>query len=355
MVVEVKIVGVDLFCGAGGLTHGLQQAGIDVRAGFDLESTCKFPYEHNNQAEFVQKSVSDLTGKDIVSRFDEHAYTLLAGCAPCQPFSKYTQAKPQDDRWGLLYQFARLVQESKPDFITMENVPDLDKHKVYSDFKEGLMAEGYYVDEQVVFCPDFGMAQTRKRLVLLASRLGDIKLIKPTHSKCQYVTVKEVIGHLPRLRAGCANKNDPLHRSSSLSELNMKRIKASKPGGTWRDWPEELRAKCHTKDSGKGYASVYGRMSWNEPSPTMTTQCYGFGNGRFGHPSQARAISLREAAILQSFPDHYEFVAPGGSYETKHLGKMIGNAVPVRLGKIVGDSLINHAKELSLFQKSNSK
>ncbi|EJN6958344.1 DNA cytosine methyltransferase [Photobacterium damselae] len=347
MVVKVKIVGVDLFCGAGGLTHGLQKAGIDVKAGFDIEVNCKFPYEHNNSAEFVLKSVVDITAEDIKSRFDDGAYSLLAGCAPCQPFSKYTQAKPkdQDERWGLLYQFARLVKESQPDFITMENVPDLNKHKVYTDFKEELKSEGYFVYERVVFCPDYGMAQTRSRLVLLASRLGSIELIKPTHDKSKYITVKDVIGHLPKIKSGSVNKHDPLHRSSGLSELNLMRIKASKPGGTWRDWPEELRAKCHTKASGKGYASVYGRMAWDEPSPTITTQCFGFGNGRFGHPTQARAISLREAAILQSFPDDYEFVEPDGVYVMKNLGKMIGNAVPVRLGEIVGISLQNHINQ----------
>lgn len=343
----MKIVGVDLFCGAGGLTHGLQKAGIDIKAGFDIESSCKFPYEQNNDAEFIQKNVANVTADEIKTRFESKAYSLLAGCAPCQPFSKYTQAQVQekDERWGLLYQFARLIKETQPDFVTMENVPGLKKHKVYLDFIESLRYEGYSVDEQLVFCPDYGMAQTRKRLVLLASRLGEVSLLKPTHHKNQYVTVKDAIKHLPRLRAGCSNKSDPLHRCSSLSVLNMKRIKASKPGGTWRDWPEELRAKCHMKDSGKGYSSVYGRMSWNEPSPTITTQCYGFGNGRFGHPSQARAISLREAAILQSFPEKYEFVPPEGRYDIIHLGKMIGNAVPVRLGEVVGISLLKHLAE----------
>ncbi|MDO6497745.1 DNA cytosine methyltransferase [Photobacterium sanguinicancri] len=342
----MRIVGVDLFCGAGGLTNGLQKAGVNIKAGYDIEPTCKFPYEYNNDAEFIQKSVVDLTREDIVSCFEKGAISLLAGCAPCQPFSKYTQNKPKDERWGLLYQFSRLVKESEPDLITMENVPDLTKHDVYHDFKAELESLGYHVCDKVVYCPDYGMAQTRSRLVLIASMLGPIELIPPMNTKGNYRTVKDAIGHLPRLKAGCANKKDPLHRSSALSELNLQRIKASKPGGTWRDWPVELRAKCHTKDSGKGYASVYGRMSWNEPSPTMTTQCYGFGNGRFGHPSQNRAISLREAAILQSFPDDYKFVSPDDKYEICPLGKMIGNAVPVRLGEIVGESLLEHIRAL---------
>ena len=118
----------------------------------------------------------------------------------------------------------------------------------------------------------------------------------------------------------------------------MKRIKASKPGGTWKDWPEDLVAKCHTKESGKSYGGVYGRMEWDKPAPTMTTQCFGFGNGRFGHPSQHRAISLREAAIFQTFPKDYQFC--DGEFSIKSVGKMIGNAVPVRLGEVVGLSLL---------------
>lgn len=342
----MRIVGVDLFCGAGGLTRGLLEAGIDVAAGYDIDSTCKYPYEYNNGATFVLKSVNDVNGSEISELYESGTISLLAGCAPCQPFSKYTQKQPKDERWGLLYQFGRLVSESKPDLVTMENVPDLIRHDVYKDFKSELQEAGYHVFDKVVFCPDYGMAQTRKRLVLLASKLGPIELIAPTHKKENYATVADAISHLRSLNAGEVDKNDPLHRASGLSEVNLKRIRASKPGGTWRDWPTELRAKCHTKDSGRGYASVYGRMTWNEPSPTMTTQCYGFGNGRFGHPEQDRAISLREAAILQSFPDNYQFVEPGKKYDISPLGRMIGNAVPVRLGEVVGMSLQNHIQHL---------
>lgn len=344
----LNVSGVDLFCGAGGLTKGLIEAGVNIVAGYDIDSNCKYPYEFNNKAKFVEKSVTDIEGSEIKDFFPRDSISLLAGCAPCQPFSKYTQKLPKDERWGLLYQFGRLIKESEPDLITMENVPDLVKHDVYSDFKSELIEAGYHIHDQVVFCPDYGMAQTRRRLVLLASKLGPITLIPPTHKKENYTTVRDVIAHLPKLKAGTACKQDPLHRSSGLSEINLKRIKASKPGGTWRDWPEELRAKCHTKESGRGYASVYGRMNWDEPSPTMTTQCYGFGNGRFGHPEQNRAISLREAAILQSFPDDYQFIEPTKPVETSVLGRMIGNAVPVKLGEIVGLSIQHHLETLGV-------
>lgn len=343
----LNVSGVDLFCGAGGLTRGLVEAGINIVAGYDIDSNCKYPYEFNNKAKFIEKSVTDIQGSEIKDFLSGSTVSLLAGCAPCQPFSKYTQKLPKDERWGLLYQFGRLIKESEPDLITMENVPDLVKHDVYSDFKSELIEAGYHIYDQVVFCPDYGMAQTRRRLVLLASKLGAITLIPPTHKKENYTTVREVISHLPKLKAGAACKQDPLHRASRLSEINLKRIKASKPGGTWRDWPEELRAKCHTKESGRGYASVYGRMNWDEPSPTMTTQCYGFGNGRFGHPKQNRAISLREAAILQSFPDNYQFIEPTKPVETSVLGRMIGNAVPVKLGEVVGLSIQKHLESVN--------
>ena len=122
----------------------------------------------------------------------------------------------------------------------------------------------------------------------------------------------------------------------------MKRIKASLPGGTWLDWPKSLRADCHTKKSGKTYTGVYARMSWDKPSPTMTTQCYGYGNGRFGHPEQNRALSLREAALLQTFPANYSFVPPNEKVYLTKVGKMIGNAVPVALGKVIGQSFVDH-------------
>lgn len=156
------------------------------------------------------------------------------------------------------------------------------------------------------------------------------------------MTVRQAIAHLPALAAGCCDPNDSLHTASSLSEINLYRIRASKPGGTWRDWDESLLAQCHRKQSGQTYPSVYGRMEWDAPSPTITTQCFGYGNGRFGHPEQDRAISLREAAILQTFPDDYCFLAPGEKTNFAKLGRLIGNAVPVRIGELVAQSLVSH-------------
>jgi DNA (cytosine-5)-methyltransferase 1 len=155
-------------------------------------------------------------------------------------------------------------------------------------------------------------------------------------------TVRQAISALPRLNAGECHPDDSLHMASSLSELNLLRIKASRPGGTWRDWPEELKATCHKKNSGTTYPSVYGRMEWDRPAPTITTQCFGYGNGRFGHPEQDRAISLREAAILQTFPANYKFAPSDTIIKFNKMGRLIGNAVPVRLGEVIAQSLIAH-------------
>lgn len=333
---------IDLFCGAGGLTHGLQRAGLSVVAGFDLEEDCKIPYEKNNTSKFIAKDVTDVTKSELLDLYGDSKYRVLAGCAPCQPFSKYTQGKDKsnDRKWPLLYEFERLITEISPEIVTMENVPEVTKHKVYDDFFNALISMGYHVWAQKVECIDYGIPQSRVRHVLLASKLGDISLKGRTVTKAK--TVQETIGHMPKLNDGEANSIDPLHRSSKLSVLNKKRIIHSKPGGTWKDWPEELIAPCHLKKSGRGYGSVYGRMSWEKPSPTITTLCHGFGNGRFGHPQQDRAISLREAALLQTFPENYIFFDNETKISTTSIGKMIGNAVPVRLGEVIGESIISH-------------
>jgi DNA (cytosine-5)-methyltransferase 1 len=222
----------------------------------------------------------------------------------------------------------------------MENVSTVAKHQVFRDFVDTLKRLGYNVWFDVVDSSQYGVPQTRRRMVLLASRHGEIKMIDPTLHKPK--TVRQAIGRLRALSAGEAAPRDRLHVSSTLSAKNLRRIKVSKPGGTWRDWPEELVADCHRAASGKTYPGVYGRMEWDKPAPTMTTQCYGFGNGRFGHPEQDRAISLREAAIIQSFPRDYAFVPEDGEVRFTVLGRLIGNAVPVELGRAIARSINSH-------------
>lgn len=346
-----KISCVDLFCGAGGLTHGFVLEGLPVVAGIDLDPACRFPYEANNQARFVEQDIGKVTAEELNNLFGDAELTVLAGCAPCQPFSTYAQryeTDGKDGKWGLLYHFARLAKEANPDVITMENVPTVAKHEVFHDFVASLKELGYHVWFDVVDSSKFGVPQTRNRMVLLASKLGDIRMLPPSTIKPK--TVRQAISHLRVLKAGESAPRDKLHATATLSEKNLMRIKASKPGGTWRDWPESLVADCHKAKSGKTYAGVYGRMEWDKPGPTMTTQCYGFGNGRFGHPEQDRAISLREAAILQSFPRTYHFIPDGGEVNFSALGRLIGNAVPVDLGRAIARSIKAHLKEKRMIQ-----
>ncbi|MEO0828533.1 MAG: DNA cytosine methyltransferase, partial [Cyanobacteria bacterium J06642_9] len=285
-----------------------------------------------------------ISGSELVDLFGNATIKLLAGCAPCQPFSTYSRKNRQrrnDAKWGLVSDFSRLIREAKPDLVTMENVPQILEHQVFEEFIKTL-EDDYKLCYHIVDCVQYGVPQTRKRLVLLASRLGAIELLPPNPSEKYDLTVRKAISDLPPLVAGQADPSDPLHISSSLSDLNLRRIRASKPGGTWRDWDSSLLAKCHRKASGQTYPSVYGRMEWDAPAPTITTQCFGYGNGRFGHPEQDRAISLREAAILQTFPKNYSFLAPGEHAKFNKLGRLIGNAVPVRIGEIIARSFLDH-------------
>lgn len=339
---------VDLFCGAGGLTHGFVKEGFRIAAGVDIDPACEYPYHHNNQAPFVQADVAALTAEDVDDLFLPDMPRILVGCAPCQPFSSYSHTT-SDERWELVDRFADLAVDSQADIVSMENVPRLLTFQdgvVFKRLVKTLRDNGYFVTHDVVYMPEYGLPQHRKRLVLLASQLGPISIEQPSFGPDSYPTVDDAIASMPELRAGECDSADRLHRASSLSAKNLKRIRASTPGGTWRDWPPELVTECHRSESGKSYPSVYGRMSRDEPSPTITTQFYGFGNGRFGHPSQDRAISLREGALLQGFPREYEFVAPDDPIYTKTLGRLIGNAVPVPLGQVIARSIARHLKEV---------
>lgn len=342
---SADIKAVDLFCGVGGLTHGLVRGGVNVVAGVDLDSACRYPYEANNSpAVFLEKDVKKVTGTSISKLLSGARFTLLAGCAPCQPFSTYSRSGRKHEGnadWELVASFGRLVREVRPHFVTMENVPQVEQHPVFQEFLKALT--DYHIEWSTVDCSSIGVPQTRKRLVLLASRLGPEGLSLET-ADGKAITVRDTIWGLPSLKAGDADKSDPLHVACRLSKLNLERIKASRPGGTWRDWKPSLRAACHKKSTGDTFPSVYGRMEWDKPAPTITTQCFGYGNGRFGHPEQHRAITLREAAMLQTFPRSYSFVKNGEPVKFSALGRLIGNAVPVRLGEVIADSFLRHAR-----------
>lgn len=341
---DTQIAAVDLFCGVGGLTHGLTRSGVGVWLGIDLDPACRFPMEENNAAKFMEADVAKVMPSDILPAFDAANVTLMAGCAPCQPFSSYSQSarkqSPHED-WELLTSFSKLVLAVRPTLVTMENVPPLRKQPIFKAFVADLHSAGYHVDFTVIDGRNIGLPQRRQRLVLVASLLAPITI--PEANKPQ-VTVRDTISGLSAIAAGTSDPDDPLHASASLSDLNLERIRHSKPGGTWRDWPENLMAACHMRQTGSTYPSVYGRMEWDQPAPTMTTQCYGFGNGRFGHPEQDRAISLREAAMLQSFPKDYAFLPDDVRINFNTLGRMIGNAVPVKLGEFIGKILVEHVR-----------
>ena len=344
---------IDLFCGVGGLSHGFIQEDFNVLAGIDIDETCRFAFEENNKSEFIAKSITDISAQEINRIYGENTdLKILVGCAPCQNFSSYMfKDKDKDsNKWKLLYEFSRLINEVQPDIVSMENVAQLINFKkapVFEDFVSNLKSLGYYVHYEVVNCPDYGIPQNRKRLILLASKFGEIKLIPKTHNRDSYVTVKDALGELPFIKDGEKDINDPIHFSRKLTPKNKKRIEATPYGGSWKDWNEDLRLECHKKETGKSFPSVYGRMVWEKPSPTMTTQCIGYGNGRFGHPVQDRAISLREAALLQTFPLDYKFVKNDQDYNSTILARQIGNAVPVKLGQVVAKSVKEHLKKLN--------
>ena len=341
MLRKSKISAIDVFCGAAGLSYGLQAAGIHIAAGIDLDPDCRFPFEHNIGSPFILKDVSLLKASEVRELFPRNAATrVLAGCAPCQPFSSYTTKRRNvDDRWRLLFDFLRLVQEVRPEVVTLENVPRLTLLSLWSRFLDGLAEAGYKVSWNVVDASLYGVPQSRRRLVLLASRLGPIELPKPRPGPLP--TVRSAIGSFPRLKAGDQSKSDALHCTRGLTEPNLRRIRASRPGGTWREWPQEMKVSCHVNGASR-YPSVYGRMSWDKAAPTITTQFYGFGNGRFGHPKQDRALSLREGASLQSFPMDFEFIEEGKKISFNRVGKLIGNAVPPALGHAIGSTIVDH-------------
>ncbi len=347
---------IDLFCGVGGLTHGLVDKGFKVVAGIDIDNSCKYAFEQNNKgAKFYPDNISELRAEQLDALFIKDRKKILVGCAPCQPFSLYNKKRKniseiiEDDKWKLLDSFADLIISTQPDIISMENVLSLrifNNGSVLANFKEKLIENGYKISDFDVNVQDYGVPQRRKRLVLFGTKYQkEIELIKPTHTKGKYKTVKQALEGIPKLENGGTDPNDKLHHCRLLGDLNLRRIKATREGGFWREWSDDLKLECHKKEGGKSFRSVYGRMSWDDVAPTMTTYCIGLGNGRFGHPEEDRAISLREAAIFQDFPKTYDFIDPKLTFSASSLARQIGNAVPVGLGKVIGESIKRHLEE----------
>jgi DNA (cytosine-5)-methyltransferase 1 len=339
---NIKVV--DLFAGIGGLTYGMQTAGLNVVAGIDIDETCAYGYEKSNKTKYIVRDIVDISSEELMSLYGDSEIRVLAGCAPCQPYSRLNKSGPNEKKMTPLRKYAALIKETKPHVVSMENVGGLvnvKKYPVFAEFLDALSELGYFVDYRVINTADYGVPQGRKRLVLLASRLGPIKIPAPTHA--DHITLRQAISDLPPIKAGEADPRDILHQARNLSALNLRRIQATpKDGGSQKSWPEELLLECHKKESGKSFGSVYGRMAWDKPASTMTTQCTGIGNGRFGHPEQDRAISLREAARIQTFPDGYVFYDKSKTLKVSQISKFIGNAVPVRLGEMLGSTIRTH-------------
>lgn len=347
------ISAVDLFCGCGGMTHGLMQAGISVNAGIDSDAKVEYAYTYNNPgATFLRWDVTDTSSRRIAELFTPGKYRLLVGCAPCQPFSSLTYGIDNHHARDLLDYFGGFVADIRPELVAMENVPGLAKRgrPVFDRFVTALKRSSYHIDWRVVRCCEYGVPQLRKRLILLASRLGEIKVPDGRYRHpSQWGTVRQTIGSLRPLQAGEQDPCDPMHVTPQLSPLNLDRIRATRhDGGSRKDWPERLVFQCHRRlsQSGGGYQNVGGRMWWDRPAPTITTSCLRINSGRYGHPEQDRSISFREAALLQSFPHSYQFWPLNQRLNRGAVSRMIGNAVPPKLAREIGQAIMKHVAGL---------
>ncbi len=329
----------DFFCGAGGLTRGLLDAGIEVVAGFDCDERCLSTYKHNNPGVgFVKADLREIGPKNLglkcrSGRYDD---VLFAGCAPCQPFSSQRKGNTRWHDATLLGEFGRLVEAVLPGYVLIENVPGIARVPGFSIFRRFLRmldTNGYGYVSDVLDAKNYGVPQNRRRLVLLATRHRLTPLPEPKYGKQlrPFRTVRQAISHFPVIVAGECHPEVPNHVAASITELNLERVRLTPhDGGDRRSWPKHLRLECHIGDY-KGHTDVYGRMRWDSPAPALTGRCHSISNGRYGHPEQDRAISLREAAALQSFPDRYVFFG-----SNKDVAMQIGNAVPVRLAEQIG-------------------
>jgi len=349
-----NIAVVDVFCGVGGLTRGMQDVGLPVVAGIDFDKTCDFAFEHNNNSKFLHRDVTTIKAREVSKLYPKNSLKILVGCAPCQPFSQVPgEREDKEGKWRLLYSFANLIEKVKPSIISMENVPQLMSHKkgiVIKDFIDRLNTLGYTVSTYKVNAANYGVPQRRYRLILFASKFGKIELIPKLFEDSQTPTVADAIRHLPAVADGEIHPDDMLHRSRKLSAMNKERIMSTSEGGNWTEWPSHLLngLNCRESESGKTFTSAYGRMSWTKPAPTLTTHCVGLSNGSYGHPVQDRAITLREAALLQSFPSSYKFIKEDGELTVSVIARQIGNAVPPKLGECIGKSILNHLEKVRI-------
>ena len=345
---QVKVF--DFFSGCGGASRGFQDAGMDVVFALDSDADAERTFTRNFPDAIFEPSdireVDEAAVRELVVEQRPH-HVLFCGCAPCQPFTKQNTTRPdpgEDDRVPLLLEFLRFIRRCDPDVVFVENVPGIQRVRPDSEplggFLQGLRDAGYREPAfKAVPLNRYGVPQRRRRFLLLASRHERLTLPSETHGpgapNPEFATVRDSIGDLPAIEAGESHPKIADHRAARLSSLNLERIRATPEGGGNRDWPENLQLECHRDTT--GYTDVYGRMSWDRPASGLTTRCISYSNGRFGHPQQNRAISVREAACLQTFPRDFRF---SGSLNSR--ARQIGNAVPVRLTKVVGHHVMEH-------------
>lgn len=341
---------VDLFCGAGGLSRGLTDAGFQVVAAFDswrpaVESyRANFPTHAVHQRDLATFDFPELQAQ--VGRLD-----LVAGGPPCQGFSIQRIGDDEDDRNNLVLTFGHAVTQLRPRMFMMENVPGILGKRglpLFERLRRLVTEAGYEVATTVVNAVDFGVPQNRNRVVLigwLADELSPFSLnqLKPTNA----VSVRDAIGDLPSPPADhSTTARDPLHRRSKLSPINQKRIALIPPGGGFESLPPELRAACHRGGAAKiGHRNVYGRLHPDRPAVTITARFDSFTRGQFAHPWEDRNITLREGARLQSFPDDHLFF---GTQE--EVAALIGNAIPPKMAHGLGKQLAAHLSSASRLQ-----
>ena len=339
----MTIKAIDFFCGAGGLTHGLLDAGIEVTAGVDNDERLRKTYEANNHpSRFIAEDIAQVDIHKLRARLDIRSEdaVLYAACTPCQPFSTLNTMKGADPRRSLLLDFANLVDACPPDFILVENVPGMSNaagKEIYNQFVKTLDRHGFLTDAEKLDAKDYGVPQTRKRFILLASRHGRPALPKPT-PQGRFATVRDAISHYPALEDGGKSPLYHNHAARKLAPHHKRIVEAVPPnGGNRRDIADvSLLLPCHRRHP-EAHKEVFGRMAWDLPGPTLTCRCTDVYCGRFTHPEQDRGISLREAAALQTFPDDYEFL--GKSIQEN--ARQIGNAVPVLLAKSLGSDMLD--------------
>ena len=345
-VLPIKVF--DFFAGCGGSSRGFQNAGLEIACAIDNNTDAASTYKKNfPHVTFYCKDISHMPDNSLdplVSSCQGHP-VLFCGCAPCQPFTKQNTQKSSTGK-QLLKEFSRFITKHKPELVFVENVPGMqrlqDDEGPFPRFLQDLDESGYYYHYNVMSCQDYGVPQRRRRLILVASRLGPVGFPKRTHGPDsphpEYSTVREWIENLPAIQAGEQHHEILNHRAASLSVKNLERIRVTAEGGSRRDWPPHLALNCHSEY--RGHSDVYGRMVWDKPATGLTTRCISLSNGRFGHPVQDRAISVREAACLQTFPPDFEF---SGSLNS--MARQIGNALPVKVAECFGRYFLAHVKE----------